>query len=61
MTRTLMVRLPRLFQTRSEFPTKTLLAADTIVFVITSGDFLFYIDNGLLFVLNRIDSSRRFK
>ena len=36
------------------------IAADIIVFVIISGHFLFYIENGMLCVLIRIASLRRF-
>ena len=45
MARTLITRLPRQFQTRSESLIKqNPIAADIIVFGIISGDFLFHID-----------------
>ena len=37
------------------------IAADIIVFGIISGDFLFYINNGMLCVIIRIASMRRFQ
>ena len=50
MARTLMARLlPWLFRTRSLVPyKKNNIPADIIIFDIISGDFLFYIDNGIL-------------
>ena len=59
MARTLMACLPRLFELVLESLTKNLIAADISVFGIILGDFLFYIDNGMLCVLNRIASLRR--
>ena len=48
------------FELILEFITKNPTVAEVIVFGIISGDFLFYIDNGLLCVLIRIASLRRF-
>ena len=53
MARTLMARLPRLFQTRYSVPGKNPIAAD---FGVNKGDCLFYIENGILRVLIRIAS-----
>ena len=39
---------------------KNPIAANFIIFGILYGDFLFYIDDGMLFVLIRIASMRRF-
>ena len=38
---------------------KNPMVADIIIFGIINSDFLFYIDNGMLFVLIRIASMRR--
>ena len=57
MARTLMARLPRLFRTRSSVPWKK---SHSCIFRIIYGDFLFYIENGILYVLIRIASMRRF-
>ena len=55
MARTPMARLPRLFQTRSCVPRKkNPIAADIIIYGIIKGDFLCYIDNGMLCVLIKI-------
>ena len=43
-----MARLPRLFRTSSWVPYIKIPAADIIVFGIISSDFLFYIDNDML-------------
>ena len=40
---------------------KNPLGADIIVFVIVLGDFRFYIDNGMLCVIVRVASMRRFQ
>ena len=45
----------------SPFRKKTHTAADIIVFGIILSDFLFYTDKGILCVLIRIASMRRFK
>ena len=61
VARTLMARLPQLLRTRSRVPNKkNPTAADIIVFGIILGDFLSYIDNGMLCVFIRIASTRRF-
>ena len=60
MARTPMARLPQLLRTRSGVPNKNPIAAGIIVFVIISSGFLFYIENGMLCVLIRIASIRRF-
>ena len=39
---------------------KSMIGADIIIFGIIKGDFLLYIDNGMLCVLLRIASMRRF-
>ena len=41
VARTLMARLPRLFRTRYLVPNKNIIAADIVVFLDISGDFLF--------------------
>ena len=48
------------FELVLESLTKNPIAADIIVFEIISGGFLFYIENGMLCVLIRIASMRRF-
>ena len=53
MARTLMARLPRLFQTRSWVPWNR---SHSCRFVIIKDDFLFYVGNGILSVLTRIAS-----
>ena len=61
VARTLMARLLQLLRTRSRVPNKkNPTAADIIVFWIALGDFLSYIDNGMLCVFIRIASTRRF-
>ena len=57
VARTLMARLPRLFRTRSRVPKKNSFVCR---FWIILCDFLFYIENGMLYVLIRIASMRRF-
>ena len=54
MARTPMARLPWLLESLGKHP----IAADIIIFGIIQGDFLFYIDNGMLCVLIRIASMR---
>ena len=59
VARTLMARLPWLFQTPSRALTVTKenpIAVHIFVFGIILGDLLFYIDNGMMFVLNKIAS-----
>ena len=56
VTRTPIARLPRLFRTRSKGP----FAVDIIIVGVISEDFLFYTDKGMLCVLSRITSMRRF-
>ena len=58
VTRTLMARLPRLFRAHSQVPRNKsfwLQIWDNLC------DFLFYIENGILYVLIRIASLRRFE
>ena len=55
MARTLMPRLPRLFRNRSCVPWKK---SHSFRFELILGDFVFYIENGILCVLIRIASSR---
>ena len=52
----LMACLPWMFQTHSWVPRKNPIAAEIIIFGIIKGDFLFYIDYGMLYVLIRIAS-----
>ena len=54
MARILIARLPLLFNKKYH------IAADITVFGINSGNFPFYIDNGILCVLIRITSMRSF-
>ena len=54
-----MALLPWRFRTGSLVP-KNPIAADIIVFLRISGDFRFYTDNGMVCVLIRIASMRRF-
>ena len=62
MTRTPMARLPRdgYFELVLESLGKNPIAGDIIIFGTIKWDFLFYIDNGMLCVLIRIASMRRF-
>ena len=61
MARTLMARLPLLFELILESLTKqNPIAVKIIVFGIISGNFLLYIDNAMSCVLNRITSMRGF-
>ena len=55
-----MARVPGLFRTRSRVSKKNPITADIIIFLIILGDFLFYIDDDILYVLIRIASMRRF-
>ena len=57
MVRTLMARLARLFRTRALVPRNKYHSCR---FGIIKGDFPFYIENGILCVLIRIASVRRF-
>ena len=50
----------RYFELVLESIGKNPIAADIIISEIIKGDFLFYVDNGMLCVLIRIASSRRF-
>ena len=62
VAQTLMVPLPQLFRKKLllQSSAKNPIAADIIVFGISSGEFLLYIDNGMLQVLIRIASMKRF-
>ena len=61
VAQTLLAHLPWLFQTHSKVLNKNdPIAADIIVFGIISGNYLFYTDNGMLCILIRITSMRRF-
>ena len=52
-----MARLPRLFRTRAWVHGKNPLATDVESFRVV---FIFYVENGILCVLNTIASMRRF-
>ena len=60
MTRTLMARLPRLFRISNSFLSPLEKKSHSCRLRIISDDFLFYIENGILCVLIRIASLRRF-
>ena len=60
MARKPMARLHGYFELVLDFLGKNPIAGGIIIFEIIKSDFLFYIDNGMLCVLIRIASMRRF-